>query len=101
MADNYTFTTEAGTFDSRFTLYIYKTTTGCTQAINPEWIIRQEEQNLIIENVTSGDKLQLFHISGKCVAQITADNTTACFPNLTEGMYILTANNKQTKIVIK
>ncbi|NCA78828.1 MAG: hypothetical protein EOM76_01350 [Sphingobacteriia bacterium] len=101
MADNYTFTTEAGTFDSRFTLYIYKTTTGCTQAINPEWIIRQEEQNLIIENVTSGDKLQLFHISGKCVAQITADNTTVCFPNLTEGMYILTANNKQTKIVIK
>jgi hypothetical protein len=101
MADNYTFTTEAGTFDSRFTLYIYKTTTGCTQAINPEWIIRQEEQNLIIENVTSGDKLQLFHISGKCVAQITADNTTVCFPNLTKGMYILTANNKQTKIVIK
>ena len=76
LTSDYTFNTETGTFDNRFTLHINKSTTDCNQIFNPNLVVRQEGRNLVVEGVVAGEDLTLFHVSGKCMAHFSADNTT-------------------------
>ncbi len=101
LTSDYTFNTETGTFDNRFTLYINKSTTDCNQIFNPNLVVRQEGRNLVVEGVVAGEDLTLFHISGKCMAHFSADNTTVTFYDLTSGMYLLRTGNDVVKVTIK
>jgi hypothetical protein len=101
LTSDYTFNTETGTFDNRFTLYINKSTTDCNQIFNPNLVVRQEGRNLVVEGVVAGEDLTLFHVSGKCIAHFSADNTTVTFYDLTSGMYLLRTGNDVVKVTIK
>jgi hypothetical protein len=101
LTSDYTFNTETGTFDNRFTLYINKSTTDCNQIFNPNLVVRQEGRNLVVEGVVAGEDLTLFHVSGKCMAHFSADNTTVTFYDLTSGMYLLRTGNDVVKVTIK
>ena len=93
----YTFSTEAGTWNERFTLTVDQSTTGIVQLRKDTGISVLPEQGGISFMGTDGHEVEVYSVAGVCLAANVSDGFLA----LPIGTYIVKVGKTTSKVIVR
>ncbi len=101
--ENYTFTTEKGSLDGRFSVAISYIEKDVTTQINDEIIgnitISNNKGTILIDGLNIGDNIWIYDTVGRCVNHFVANNNQKEL-NIETGVYILKTSVKSVKFIV-
>lgn len=96
---DYSFHSEAGTFDDRFDLRIAGNVTGKIGIDQPATKVYASDRNIIVETDTAGKTVSVFTIAGVKAVETTTTNGSISIPAI-RGAYIVKIDNAVFKVVV-
>jgi hypothetical protein len=96
--EDYTFDSEAGTFNDRFELRISENGTGLKENIRTASIVNVSERNIIIQT-KAGNLISVYAMDGRKIKELLATSDITRVP-LVNGVYIVKINNEIFKIIV-
>ena len=101
--EDYTFTTEKGSLDGRFTLAISYIEKDVTTEIGTENVgnilVSNYNDLVVIDGLNIGNHVWIYDAVGRCVSSFVADNERHVL-NLKEGAYVLKTSMESVKFVV-
>lgn len=80
--------------------YMFDVPTGIAQSMGEAEFTFIDNETILLGNVAQNEKIQLFNMSGQCVAT-HCGNGTISLAQLPKGIYLVKADNKKTFKVVK